>query len=222
MNFWKFQFLKTMNFLNFWLNIAFLALDQIQKLQKMRKKSLWSKNDLYRNKTADINVMQLSMIKFISWQALKMGPKPYYLAPTYFISPIFDYPVIFGYFHGTITGHKITFKAQLVVKTFKLWLVTLIRVLCFQTLIQPSIFHLQILKVMVSWNLFHFFAILKILSSVPAQLGRRVLWRCEERHGQPQAHWVRGGMMGLVTDVDGEINCKDVDVEDQGNHAKDD
>ena len=62
-----------------------MALDQIQKLQKMRKKSLWSKNDLYRNKTADINVMQLSMIKFISWQALKMGQKPYYLAPTLWI-----------------------------------------------------------------------------------------------------------------------------------------
>ena len=62
-----------------------MASDQIQKLQKMRKKSLWSKNDLYRNKTADINVMQLSMIKFISWQALKMEPKPYYLAPTLWI-----------------------------------------------------------------------------------------------------------------------------------------
>ena len=161
MNFWKFQFLKTMNFLNFWLNIAFLALDQIQKLQKMRKKSFWSKTDLYRNKTADINVMQLSMIKFISWQALKIGPKPYYLAPTYFISPIFGLPVIFGLFLSFSrcykTGPKITFKAQLVVKTFKLWLVTLIKVLCFQTLIQPSIFHLPILKVMVSWKFFIFF-----------------------------------------------------------------
>ena len=42
-----------------------------------------------------------------------------------------------------------TFKVQLVVKTFKQWLVTLIKVLYFQTLIQPSIFHLQILKATV-------------------------------------------------------------------------
>ena len=55
----------------FWLEIKF------KKLQKMRKKSLWSKYDLYRNKTADINVMQLSMIKFISWPASKMETKPY-------------------------------------------------------------------------------------------------------------------------------------------------
>ena len=50
-----------------------------------------------------------------------------------------------------------TLKVQLVVKTFKQWLVTLIKVLCFQTLIQPSIFHLQILKATVSWNFFFIF-----------------------------------------------------------------
>ena len=79
------EIFKSYEFSEFLTKFLFLALDQIQKLQKMRKKSLWSKNDLYRNKTADINVMQLSMIKFISWQALKMGPKPYYLAPTLWI-----------------------------------------------------------------------------------------------------------------------------------------
>ena len=31
-----------------------------------------------------------------------------------------------------------------------------------------------------------------------------------------------GWSLRLVTDVDGEINCEDIDVEDQGNHAKDD
>ena len=47
----------------------------------------------------------------------------------------------------------------------------------------------------------------------------------DDDDGQPQAHRVRGRRMGwslrLVRDVDGEINCEDVDVEDQGNHAKD-
>ena len=48
----------------------------------------------------------------------------------------------------------------------------------------------------------------------------------DDDHGQPQAHRVRGRKMGwslrLVTDVDDEINCEDIDVEEQGNHAKDD
>ena len=79
-NFKSYEFLEFLTkFRFFWLWIKF------KNCKKCEKKSLWSKNDLYRNKTADINVMQLSMIKFISWQALKMGPKPYYLAPTLWI-----------------------------------------------------------------------------------------------------------------------------------------
>ena len=31
-----------------------------------------------------------------------------------------------------------------------------------------------------------------------------------------------GWSLRLVTDVDGEMNCEDVDLEDQGNHSKDD
>ena len=84
-----FNIWKLWIFWNFWLNFVFWLWIKFKNCKKCEKKSLWSKNDLYRNKTADINVMQLSMIKFISWQALKIGPKPYYLAPTSdFISPI--------------------------------------------------------------------------------------------------------------------------------------
>ena len=31
-----------------------------------------------------------------------------------------------------------------------------------------------------------------------------------------------GWSLRLVRDVDGDINCEDIDVEDQGNHAKND